>query len=97
MSPSHPSGAPARARLSARLALACALGAVVALVAASGPGGLFILVVGVVGAALAAVGTWWVLSHYGAVGVYAEVVQRPDYRDAQADSALDALPDLLLG
>ncbi|MBT2546683.1 NAD(+)/NADH kinase [Streptomyces sp. ISL-44] len=69
MSPSHPSGAPARARLSARLALACALGAVVALVAASGPGGLFILVVGVVGAALAAVGTWWVLSHHGAVRV----------------------------
>nr|WP_308296964.1 diacylglycerol kinase family protein [Streptomyces sp. ISL-44] len=37
--------------------------------AASGPGGLFILVVGVVGAALAAVGTWWVLSHHGAVRV----------------------------
>ncbi|MFG2337386.1 diacylglycerol/lipid kinase family protein [Streptomyces yangpuensis] len=30
-------------------------------------------------------------------GVYAEVVQRPEYRDAKADSALSALPDLLLG
>ncbi|MFD3534076.1 diacylglycerol/lipid kinase family protein [Streptomyces sp. NPDC058664] len=30
-------------------------------------------------------------------GIYAEIVQRPDYRDAKADTALDALPDLLLG
>lgn len=30
-------------------------------------------------------------------GVYAEIVQRPEYRDAKADSALAALPDLLLG
>ncbi|WP_030767250.1 diacylglycerol/lipid kinase family protein [Streptomyces sp. NRRL F-2664] len=30
-------------------------------------------------------------------GVYAEVVQLPEYRDAKADSALNALPDLLLG
>lgn len=30
-------------------------------------------------------------------GVYAEVVQRPEYREAKAAVALDALPDLLLG
>ncbi|WP_328911631.1 diacylglycerol kinase family protein [Streptomyces sp. NBC_00234] len=69
MSQSQPSGASARARWSARLALFCALGAVAALVTASGAGGLLILVVGVAGAALAGVGTWWVLSHRGAVRV----------------------------
>ncbi|WP_405366004.1 diacylglycerol/lipid kinase family protein [Kitasatospora sp. NBC_00039] len=47
--------------------MACALGAVAALVAASGPGGLFILVVGVVGSALTAAGSWWVVSHHGVV------------------------------
>ncbi|MFF2850884.1 diacylglycerol/lipid kinase family protein [Streptomyces sp. NPDC058001] len=30
-------------------------------------------------------------------GVYAQIVQRPEYRDAKADTALDVLPDLLLG
>ncbi|MET9676684.1 diacylglycerol kinase family protein [Streptomyces sp. NPDC006482] len=30
-------------------------------------------------------------------GVYAEVVQRPEYRDAKAGTAVDALPDLLQG
>ncbi|MFD7709717.1 diacylglycerol/lipid kinase family protein [Streptomyces sp. NPDC059786] len=30
-------------------------------------------------------------------GVYAEIVQRPEYRDAKAGTALDALPDLLAG
>ena len=30
-------------------------------------------------------------------GVYAQIVQRPEYRDAKAGSALDALPGLLLG
>ena len=63
------SGAPVHARLPARLALAFTLGAVVALVAASGPGGLLILVVGVAGSALTAAGTWWVVSHHGAVRV----------------------------
>lgn len=69
MARSNPSGAPTRARLQARLALACALGAVVALVAASGPGGLVVLVVGVAGAVLTAMGTWWALAHRGAVRV----------------------------
>ncbi|MFD4377195.1 diacylglycerol/lipid kinase family protein [Streptomyces sp. NPDC058486] len=30
-------------------------------------------------------------------GVYADVVQRPEYRDAKAETAFDALPDLLQG
>ncbi|WP_282694649.1 diacylglycerol kinase family protein [Streptomyces sp. CC208A] len=30
-------------------------------------------------------------------GVYADVVQRPEYRDAKAETILDALPDLLQG
>ncbi|MDX2295530.1 MULTISPECIES: diacylglycerol/lipid kinase family protein [Streptomyces] len=30
-------------------------------------------------------------------GVYADVVQRPEYRDAKAETAFDALPDLLRG
>ncbi|MFE5795651.1 diacylglycerol/lipid kinase family protein [Streptomyces sp. NPDC056503] len=30
-------------------------------------------------------------------GVYADVVQRPEYRDAKAETVLDALPDLLQG
>jgi diacylglycerol kinase family enzyme len=30
-------------------------------------------------------------------GVYAQIVQSPEYRDAKAGTALDALPDLLLG
>ncbi|WP_329384228.1 diacylglycerol kinase family protein [Streptomyces sp. NBC_01351] len=60
-------GPPRGARLSALLALVCALGAVVALLAAGGVGGLLILVVGVAGAALTAMGTWWVVSHRGTV------------------------------
>jgi len=63
------SGAPAGARLAARLALGWALGAVVALVAASGPGGLVILAVGVAGSVATAAGTWWALSHHGTVRV----------------------------
>ncbi|MFD6552323.1 diacylglycerol/lipid kinase family protein [Streptomyces sp. NPDC058398] len=69
MSQSLPSGAPARARRAARLALVCALGAVVALVAGVGAGGLLILVVGVVGSALTGMGTWWALSRRGTVRV----------------------------
>uniref|UniRef100_A0AAU2JNN7 Diacylglycerol kinase family protein n=1 Tax=Streptomyces sp. NBC_00049 TaxID=2903617 RepID=A0AAU2JNN7_9ACTN len=65
---SNPADAPPRgARLSALLALVCALGAVVALLAAGGVGGLLILVVGVAGAVLTAMGTWWVVSHRGTV------------------------------
>ncbi|MFB7464632.1 diacylglycerol/lipid kinase family protein [Streptomyces sp. NPDC056224] len=69
MSPASRSGAPTRARASARLALACALGAAVALVTASGFGGLVILAAGVACSALTAMGTWWALSHRGAVRV----------------------------
>ncbi|MFE9635383.1 diacylglycerol/lipid kinase family protein [Streptomyces sp. NPDC006463] len=61
------SGTPARARASARLALVCALGAAVSLVVASGFGGLVILAAGVACSALTAMGTWWALSHRGAV------------------------------
>ncbi|MEU9305020.1 diacylglycerol kinase family protein [Streptomyces sp. NPDC048269] len=63
------SGPPARARTSARLALACALGAAGSLLAASGFGGLVILAAGVACSALTAMGTWWALSHRGAVRV----------------------------
>ena len=62
-------GAPARARLLARLALTCTLGAVAALVVGSGYGGLVILVVGVACSVLTAAGTWWVISHHGTVRV----------------------------
>ncbi|MFD8980247.1 diacylglycerol/lipid kinase family protein, partial [Streptomyces sp. NPDC059564] len=74
MALSHPSGTPTRARLWARLALACVLGAVAALAAASGRGGLLVLVAGVVGVALTAVGTWWMLAHHGAVRVVGALV-----------------------
>ncbi|WP_405678450.1 diacylglycerol kinase family protein [Streptomyces sp. NBC_00868] len=67
MSLSPGSGTPARARASARLAVVCALGAAVSLVAASGFGGLVILAAGVACSALTAMGTWWALSHRGAV------------------------------
>ncbi|MFC8447475.1 diacylglycerol/lipid kinase family protein [Kitasatospora sp. NPDC057223] len=63
------SPAPPRARLLARLALACWLGALVALLAVSGPAGLLILAIGLAGLALGAAGTWWALSHRGAVRV----------------------------
>ncbi|WP_370147949.1 diacylglycerol kinase family protein [Streptacidiphilus sp. EB129] len=61
--------APAHARLLAQLALACLVGAVAVLSAASGPAGLLILGVGLAGLALAGAGTWWVLAHHGAVRV----------------------------
>ncbi|GGR88721.1 diacylglycerol/lipid kinase family protein [Streptomyces nojiriensis] len=61
------SGAPRRARLWALLALVCAVLAAVTLVAEGIVGGLLVLVVGVAGAALTAMGTWWVVSHRGAV------------------------------
>ncbi|MFE2127229.1 diacylglycerol/lipid kinase family protein [Streptomyces amritsarensis] len=67
MSLSHPVGAPPRARLLALLALVCALAAVVVLVAAGEGGGLIVIAVGVAGAALTAVGTWWVVAHRGPV------------------------------
>ncbi|MFJ4668381.1 diacylglycerol/lipid kinase family protein [Kitasatospora purpeofusca] len=57
--------APARARLLARAALACALGAVVVLVAASGPSGVLILLIGIAGLVVTAAGTWWAVSHRG--------------------------------
>ncbi|MFD7788364.1 diacylglycerol kinase, partial [Streptomyces nojiriensis] len=63
----HTSGAPRRARLWALLALVCAVLAAVTLVAEGIVGGLLVLVVGVAGAALTAMGTWWVVSHRGAV------------------------------
>ncbi|WP_327674041.1 diacylglycerol/lipid kinase family protein [Kitasatospora sp. NBC_00458] len=56
-----------RARRSARLAVLCALGALVVLVAGSGPGGLLILATALIGSALTAAGTWWAVSHRGAV------------------------------
>ncbi|MFD5085233.1 diacylglycerol/lipid kinase family protein [Kitasatospora sp. NPDC058406] len=64
-----PSAVPRRARLSARLAVVCALGALVVLVAGGGPGGLLLLVTAVVGSALTAAGIWWAVSHHGAVRV----------------------------
>ncbi|MFF8260163.1 diacylglycerol/lipid kinase family protein [Streptomyces virginiae] len=67
MSLSHPAGVPPRARLFALLALVCALGAVAVLVAAGEGGGLVVVVVGVAGAALTAMGSWWVVAHRGAV------------------------------
>ncbi|MFJ6940650.1 diacylglycerol/lipid kinase family protein [Streptomyces sp. NPDC101132] len=58
-------GTPARARWLARLALVCALGALVALVAAFGHSGLVIVVAGLAGVVLGAMGTWWMLSRRG--------------------------------
>ncbi|MFJ7154401.1 diacylglycerol/lipid kinase family protein [Streptomyces sp. NPDC101118] len=58
-------GTSARARWSARLALVCALGALVALVAAFGHSGLVIVVAGLAGVVLGAMGTWWMLSRRG--------------------------------
>ncbi|QES55126.1 diacylglycerol kinase [Streptomyces venezuelae] len=63
----HTSGPPRRARLWALLAVACAVLAALTLVAEGVIGGLLVLVVGVAGAALTAMGTWWVVSHRGAV------------------------------
>ncbi|GAA0670365.1 hypothetical protein GCM10010193_23060 [Kitasatospora atroaurantiaca] len=63
------SRAAGRARLLARLALACVLGAVAALIAVSGPGGLLILAIGLTGLAVTAAGAWWALAYRGAVRV----------------------------
>ncbi|MFE2727418.1 diacylglycerol/lipid kinase family protein [Kitasatospora sp. NPDC059327] len=55
------------ARWAARAALACVLGAVAVLVAVVGAGGFLVLAIGLAGLALTAAGTWWVVSHHGAV------------------------------
>lgn len=57
------------ARLLARLALACLLGSVAALLVETGPGGLLILVVGLLGLVVTVAGMWWVLSRRGVVRV----------------------------
>ncbi|MEV5969463.1 diacylglycerol kinase family protein [Streptomyces sp. NPDC051921] len=57
----------AGARLFARCALLCAAAAVVALFVPFGGGGVFIVVVGLVGLALCAAGGWWFLAHRGPV------------------------------
>ncbi|MFG2993359.1 diacylglycerol/lipid kinase family protein [Streptomyces sp. NPDC048257] len=67
MSLPDPSGRPRRGPLWARLAVVCALLAVVTLVAEGIVGGVLALAVGVAGAALTAMGTWWVVAHRGAV------------------------------
>ncbi|MEU3464341.1 diacylglycerol kinase family protein [Streptomyces sp. NPDC006733] len=58
-------GTTAGARLLARLALVCALAAVALLLAFTGAGGLLVLVIGLAGLVVAAVGAWWVLAHRG--------------------------------
>ncbi|MFE0461276.1 diacylglycerol/lipid kinase family protein [Kitasatospora sp. NPDC058965] len=63
------SGTAVQGRLLARLALTFLLGALVALVAVAGRGGLLIVAVGVACLAAAAAGTWWVLSSHGALRV----------------------------
>ncbi|MGW6980772.1 diacylglycerol/lipid kinase family protein [Streptomyces sp. NPDC054932] len=67
MSLPDPSGVPRRARLWARLAVVCAVLAALTLVGEGIVGGLLVLVVGIAGAALTAMGTWWVVAHRGAV------------------------------
>lgn len=57
----------ASARWAARAALVCALGAVAVLVAVVGAGGFLVVAIGLAGLALTAAGTWWVVSHHGAV------------------------------
>ncbi|MFI8823377.1 diacylglycerol/lipid kinase family protein [Streptomyces sp. NPDC053431] len=51
----------------ARCALLCAVAAVVALFVPFGGGGVLVLVVGLAGLALCAVGVWWFLAHRGPV------------------------------
>ncbi|WP_371483049.1 diacylglycerol kinase family protein [Kitasatospora sp. NBC_00315] len=68
------SPAPRGARVLARLALVCALGAAAVLPAASGPSGLLILAIGLAGLLVAAAGSWWALSHHGAVRVAGAVL-----------------------
>ena len=64
-----PDPALGHARPQARLALCCLLGALVVLLAETGSGGLLILLVGLAGVAVMAAGTWWVITHRGAVRV----------------------------
>jgi diacylglycerol kinase family enzyme len=54
-----------RARLLAWLALISGLAAVVVLVAAAGPGGLLVLLLGLAGVVVAAVGLWLTVAHRG--------------------------------
>ncbi|MEY9964206.1 diacylglycerol kinase family enzyme [Streptacidiphilus sp. MAP12-16] len=56
-----------RAGLLARVALLCALAAVVVLLAVTGMGGLLILPIGLAGLAAAAAGVWLLLAHRGVV------------------------------
>ncbi|WP_405440002.1 diacylglycerol kinase family protein [Streptomyces avidinii] len=67
MSLADPSGPPRHVRWWALLAVVCAVLAALTLVAEGIVGGLLVLVVGLAGAALTAMGTWWVVSHHGAV------------------------------
>ncbi|MFJ5775408.1 diacylglycerol/lipid kinase family protein [Streptomyces sp. NPDC093094] len=65
---SRPDGAgpdDGRARTWARLAVACAAGAVAVVAAATGLGGWFMLVSGLVGLALTGAGAWWAVAHRG--------------------------------
>jgi diacylglycerol kinase family enzyme len=63
--PGSTGGADGRARTWARLAVACAAGALAVLVSAYGSGGWLVLVAGLAGLALAGVGVWWALAHRG--------------------------------
>ncbi|MFF3330623.1 diacylglycerol/lipid kinase family protein [Streptomyces sp. NPDC002888] len=58
------------ARALARLALLCVVGAVAAVIAGVGSGGWLILLLGLVGLALAGAGIWWTLAHRGAVRLF---------------------------
>ncbi|MCM2416849.1 diacylglycerol kinase family protein [Streptomyces sp. RKAG293] len=60
-------GTMAGARLLARLSLLCGLAAVVILLAFTGAGGPLILLIGLAGLVVAAVGVWWALAHRGVV------------------------------
>ncbi|MFD9012442.1 diacylglycerol/lipid kinase family protein [Streptomyces sp. NPDC059552] len=70
MSLPDPSGPPRRARWWALLAVVCAVCAALTLVGEGIVGGLLVLAFGVAGAALTAMGTWWVVSHRGAVRLW---------------------------
>ncbi|MET9955126.1 diacylglycerol kinase family protein [Streptomyces sp. NPDC006339] len=63
----EPVAVAARARLLARLALLCAVAAVVSLFVPFGSGGLLIVGLGLVGLVLCGAGTWWFLAHRGPV------------------------------
>jgi diacylglycerol kinase family enzyme len=64
----------ARGRLLARLALAFLVGALVALVAEGGRGGLLVVLLGVACVVVAAAGTWLVLAHHGVVRVVGALI-----------------------